>query len=95
MFWLHMASFSLYSALVGYLLIRNAESQRDLTFFFFAMALHFLVTDFGLRDHHRELYDRLGRWLLSLAVLWAVASGWLTRCPPWRGAYSLRSSAAG
>jgi hypothetical protein len=68
-FWLHMASFSLYNALVGYLLVRNFPSSRELLFFFVAMALHFLVTDNGLRSHHRQLYDRLGRWLLSSSVV--------------------------
>jgi zinc transporter ZupT len=34
------------------------------------------VTDYGLREHHREAYRRLGRWLLAACVLigWAVGA---------------------
>jgi uncharacterized membrane protein len=42
--------------------------------FSIAMALHFLVNDFGLLEHHKERYIRYGRWLLVLALVagWAV-----------------------
>ncbi len=43
-------------------------------FFGFAMTLHFLVNDHGLREHHKGAYDRVGRWVLAGAVLvgWAL-----------------------
>jgi hypothetical protein len=44
--------------------------------------LHLLVTDFGLRDHHRQLYDRLERWLLSSSVVLGGSVGIVSRCPP-------------
>lgn len=72
-FWLHVASFSVYNMLVGYLLLHRADSVLQLGFFFVALLLHFLVTDDGLRQHHRQTYVRTGRWLLSAAVLF----GWL------------------
>ena len=40
------------------------------------MAAHFMVNDFGLREHHRRRYHHLGRWILAAAVLigWAVGA---------------------
>jgi zinc transporter ZupT len=73
-FWLHIASFSAYNALIGYLLLhREEEDLTNLFFFFVAMMLHFLVNDYGLREHHKDLYLRIGRWVLAAAVL----GGWL------------------
>lgn len=73
-FWLHIASFSLYNALIGYLLVhREEENKRGLLLFFIAMALHFLVNDFGLRQDHKKTYQRIGRWALAVAIL----AGWL------------------
>lgn len=49
-FWLHMTSFAVYNALVGYLLLhREEQSLRGLFFFFAAMVFHIVVNDFGLR----------------------------------------------
>lgn len=74
-FWLHIASFSLYNALIGYLLIhREQPGLRSLIFFFVALALHFVVNDNGLREHHKQVYHRRGRWILAAAVIlgWAI-----------------------
>ncbi|MHB0775134.1 hypothetical protein [Halomonas sp. WWR20] len=73
-FWLHIGSFTLYNALIGYLLVDREDGIRGLFFFFLAMAFHFLVNDHGLYQHHRGAYLRKGRWILSLAVLigWGV-----------------------
>lgn len=76
-FWLHVVSFALYNALVGYLLLhREDPTRRGLLLFFLAMALHFLVNDYGLRKDHRGAYDRSGRWILSAAVLlgWGIGT---------------------
>lgn len=72
-FWLHVASFSLYNALIGYLLVRE-EQQEALGLFLFvvALSLHFVVNDHALRHEHRDAYHRKARWLLALAVL----GGW-------------------
>ena len=75
-FRLHMASFSLYNLLIGYLLLnREEEGLESLLFYFIAMALHFLVNDFGLRALHKHRYHQLGRWILSAAVLLGWAAG--------------------
>jgi hypothetical protein len=46
-------------------------------FFFFAMALHFVVNDHGLREDHKESYDRVGRWILAAAIIvgWVIGQG--------------------
>jgi hypothetical protein len=74
-FWLHMASYSIYNALIGYLLIHREEPDvRSLLFFASAMGLHFLTNDYGLREHHNKMYDHIGRWILAGAVLigWGI-----------------------
>jgi hypothetical protein len=73
-FWIHIGSFAVYNLLIGYLLLhRENNSLRTLAFFAVAMALHFLVTDFGLREDHKERFRRVGRWIVAAAVL----AGWL------------------
>ncbi len=77
-FWLHVISFTLYNAVIGYLLVhREDQSLHSLLFFTLALGFHFVVNDFGLREHHQHRYDRLGRWVLSAAVLagWGVGQG--------------------
>lgn len=74
-FWLHIASFSLYNALIGYLLAAGQDREAvGLLTYFIAMALHFIVNDFGLRERHRRTYDRIGRWVLAAAAIlgWGI-----------------------
>lgn len=74
-FRVHMTSFGLYNALVGYLLLhREVMSLPSLAFFTVAMALHFVVTDYGLNEDHKAAYRRIARWILVVAVL---AGFWL------------------
>ena len=74
LFWIHIGSFALYNVLIGYLLLHREDTGLpSLLLYFTAMALHFLTTDHGLREHHKEVYDHKGRWLLVAAVL----LGWL------------------
>lgn len=73
-FWLHVGSFAAYNALIGYLLLHREEpGLNNLLLYAFAMGLHFVVNDFGLRRDHKRSYDRAGRWVLAAAVL----AGWL------------------
>jgi zinc transporter ZupT len=75
-FWLHIVSFSLYNVLVGYLLVhREVAGALSLLLFFLAMALHFLVNDYGLRHIHRDAYRRTGRWVLAAGVIWGWSAG--------------------
>jgi len=78
-FWIHMASFGIYNALIGYLLLHLEQpTLAALVFFTVAMALHFVVTDFGLAEDHQERFLRVGRWLLAAAVVAGVALGAVT-----------------
>lgn len=73
-FWLHISSFTIYNALIGYLLVHREEQDlRGLLFFAVAMGVHFLVNDYGLRRDHKQTYQQIGRWVLSIAIV----LGWL------------------
>lgn len=73
LFRLHIGAFAIYNALIGYLLVhREASGRGSLVLFFVAMALHFITTDFGLRQDQKARYDHSGRWIISAAVV----SGW-------------------
>lgn len=63
-FVLHMAVFALYNAVVAEVLV-NWDDSGPLLLFTFALAVHFVVVDYGLRDHHKQDYDRVGRYVLA------------------------------
>lgn len=71
-FWLHIASYALYNWLLGYLLVREDRDLRSLTLYLIGIGLHFLVNDQSLREHHQQRYHRIGRWIISVAIL----AGW-------------------
>ncbi|WP_421383784.1 hypothetical protein ACOJQI_04155 [Bacillus salacetis] len=81
-FWLHISSFFIYNGLIGYLLVHREEAGLwNLLLYGFAMALHFIVVDFGLREHHKGRYDREGRWVLASAIVVGWAIGFMTEIP--------------
>lgn len=81
-FWLHTVSFSIYNVLIGYLLVHREEpGLLNMFFFFTAMALHFIVNDFALLEHHKHDYDRMGRWILIAAVISGWAIGRMSEVP--------------
>jgi hypothetical protein len=70
-----------YTTLIGYLFFhRLAAGLEDLLLFFVAMALHFVVNDHVLREHHKDAYLRKGRWVLAAAVVLGWV-GLLTEIP--------------
>jgi hypothetical protein len=74
-FWLHAVSFTVYNALIGYLLLhREDPGLQGLLLFTFAMGVHFVVNDHGLRKDHKRAYDRIGRWVLAAGIFvgWVV-----------------------
>ncbi|MGG6239780.1 hypothetical protein ACQ4N7_14230 [Nodosilinea sp. AN01ver1] len=76
-FGIHMASFAVYNALIGYLLLhRETPNLASLFTFAVAMALHFVVNDYGLRQDHKHNYDQIGRWVLAAAIMvgWAIGT---------------------
>lgn len=72
-FWAHLISYGLLNAIIGYLLVEHAHSGDSVVLFTVAMGFHFLVNDDSLRRHHRKVYDDVGRWVLTAAVL----AGWM------------------
>lgn len=79
---LHLGAFAAYNLLIGVLLLHREEpGLASLALYAMAMALHFVTTDFGLREDHAGRYDRHGRWLLSAAVLAGWAIGWALPVP--------------
>lgn len=79
-FWIHMVSFAGYNLLIGYLVF-NLEnpSPRNTWIFITAMALHFLVNDYGLAEHHKDAYRTKGKWVLGIAVLLGGLAGTFAR----------------
>ncbi|HEY9879895.1 MAG TPA: hypothetical protein V6D29_15680 [Leptolyngbyaceae cyanobacterium] len=77
-FWLHMSSFAIYNALIGYLLLhREVSGVSSLVFFTIAIGLHFMVNDYGLHEHHKKMYVQTGRWILAAAIVvgWVIGTG--------------------
>ncbi len=73
-FYIHIFSFAIYNALIGYLLVhREDHSIQGLGFYVIAMGLHLIVNDIGLREHHEHIYDHIGRWILGFSLF----MGWL------------------
>ncbi len=73
-FWLQLAGYAAYSALIGYLVIERAErGVLALVAYTFAMAVHFMIVDHSLGEEHGRAYRPRGRWLLAASVL----VGWL------------------
>ena len=80
----HLASFALYNLLIGYLVLKGEErGPNELLLFAVAMGFHFLTTDYGLRQNHRERWLHWGRWVLAAAVCIGAALGYLTTLPQW------------
>ncbi|MBF2017540.1 MAG: hypothetical protein IGS23_20505 [Rivularia sp. T60_A2020_040] len=76
-FWVHITSFTVYNALIGYLLMHREEPDiKNLLLYSLAMALHFVVNDSGFREHHKHIYDNIGRWILAAAIIvgWIIGS---------------------
>jgi hypothetical protein len=86
-YYVHLASFAVYNGVTGYLLTdrvpldTDASAAVELAIFAVAMALHLMVTDFGLIEAFRDGYLAVGRWLLSGAVLLGWALGSATEIP--------------
>lgn len=69
-FWVHIAAFAAYNGLIGYLLFHpEAPGVGHVWVFGLAMAWHFVVTDEGMYERHREVYCGAGRWVLASAVV--------------------------
>lgn len=74
-FWVHIAAFAVNNALIGYLMVEREPYVAHLPAYTIAMSFHFFVTDYGLRDHHDDVYHRKGRWILSAAIVLGFMAG--------------------
>ncbi|HEV2150238.1 MAG TPA: hypothetical protein VGR37_22760 [Longimicrobiaceae bacterium] len=94
-FWVQTASFAFLNFLIGYALVGRVErGVVPLALFSLAMVLKFLVNDHALFADHKELYDRVGRWVLVVAVAGGWVTGYLTTLPE-TGPALLRAFIAG
>ncbi len=83
MFWISTVVFTLYNALVGYLMLqRSYVGWHDVALFTLAMALHFFVNDYGLHEHHKHYYARIGRWIIAAGVPLGGVAGMASVIPP-------------
>ena len=76
-FWLHIAAFAVYNALIGGFALR-LKGVVPLVLAVIAFGGHFLVNDHNLEVQFGPMYRRFGRWLLAGALLvgWALAVRW-------------------
>ncbi len=73
-FWLSIASFATYNAVIGYLLLRSElDELSQLGLYTLALGVHFVINDIALSEHHRDAYRHAARWLIAGAVV----VGWL------------------
>lgn len=70
--WSHLASYALYKAIIGYLIAKMGDPLL-IVIFVFSMAVHFLVVDYRMMEIHKDVYQKIGRWLLTITIL----IGWL------------------
>jgi hypothetical protein len=73
--WVHLGGFALYTWILTYMMVWTGKGAVVLGLFAAAMGLHLSTIASGLRDHHGELYERRGAYLLALASLggWTAA----------------------
>ncbi len=83
-FWVHMASFFIYNALIGHLLVSRSKEETifGLILYTIGVGLHFFVVDFTLTSHHKSQFTQKGRWILSVAIALGWLAGILEIFPP-------------
>lgn len=70
--WIHLASYAFYKAVIGYLIVQMNDPIA-VVIFVISMAVHFLVVDYRMMEIYKAVYQRIGRWLLTLAII----VGWI------------------
>lgn len=77
-FWLHIGSFGLYNAFIGYVLHeQRATGLSELLLFLVAIGLHLAIIEYGLQHDHEGTYRGLGQWLLGSAVVVGAGVGYI------------------
>jgi hypothetical protein len=80
-FLLSIGWFAVMNAIIGYLLVEERRGA-GLALLAVAMALKFVVNDYGLHKNHQANYDRTGKHVASGALLTGWLVGVLTSVPP-------------
>ena len=77
LFWTHIGMFALYNFLVGYKLAHHHVfiEAAHVSLFFLALGVHFLLTDFGLLEHHGDRYLAVGRWVVVAGIAVGAIAG--------------------
>lgn len=79
---LHVGGFAAYSALIGYVLVREPKTEPlALAFYTIAMFLHFLGIDHSLDREHGRKYETRGKWILAAATGAGCLIGILAKIP--------------
>lgn len=79
---LHLGGFAAYSALIGYVLVREPRPEPlSLAFYTTAMFLHFLGIDHSLDREHGRMYQQHGKWILAAATAAGCLVGILMQIP--------------
>jgi hypothetical protein len=79
---LHVAGFAFYSALIGYVLVREPKPEPlVLAFYTIAMCLHFLGIDQSLYREYAAMYEKHGKWTLAAATAVGCLVGLLAKIP--------------
>ncbi len=79
--WIHLTSYAFYKAIIGYL-IAQMNNPVSIILFVISMAVHFLVVDYRMMEIHKGVYQRIGRWALTVAILAGWALGVTTVISP-------------
>ncbi|NEO86125.1 MAG: hypothetical protein F6J87_17995 [Spirulina sp. SIO3F2] len=76
-FWIHLSGFAILNIILGYLMqdLKSHGSLLSCILFFVAIALHFFILDYHLREHHKKPYDQIGRWLLTGSIILGAILG--------------------
>ncbi len=69
-YFIQLAGFAIYAALIGYLLVERAEDGAvTLSTYAAAMAIHFVIVNHSLAEEHGERYRRKGHWWIAASVI--------------------------
>lgn len=81
-FWARMVGYFIFNFFIGASLsdINNPDIQ-PLLLFTIAIGLHYFIFDHNLREDHQVLYDSIGRWLLSAALILGWFFGFFAKIP--------------
>lgn len=74
LFWLQIIFFGIYNMLVAYTVISHKVLGVQAVFYGLAVGMHFIAVAHDLWREYKELYNKIGRYVLALGILagWAL-----------------------